>query len=1518
MEPSDRKLSTSTQKDPFSSQTKTEEDHKDSSINKRLEDMLKANNETNLENQIKDIKDIIDSNDYESMPQSDTFKTEALLGLIDMESPFDTNLGGNSFKGHDLSGKDTVSIKNQNFEGSKDDLGKMPVMENQRQMKSENELGGRNWYDYEEKSSEGETFSIDKKDIEAKTEHDENLQQVFESGSRKQIEPEQDPRVLLEKVSNKVIPKIQIEDIENSKQDSKMESMSSGENNTKGNDYDKDESDRDQFGFISNTVYDDNVSPIPSPLLRGHQVHKDKEKLEELKEVDKEKEKKDIKSLDDEEYMQEERKSSRDIIKLIQVPGEVEQKPEEKERQQDEEESSENSLEEIIEETSEEDENSPAQKPIQPKITPETNTLIQKTNQQSEDKTDSKSHQENTIEDDESPELPKLPQQHQTLLEQNSSSDNDPNLGPLDVVTEMTEESDVSAFIIQKEPGQPFGQKFHEDSSSDDNKQHISNRNDPKSDLDSPDIEYSSPPTFRNDRNNLDKDLKDSYQIHDKNRLIIEDKPTNNYKKPRVNIPTQRGKLSKVTEKPQDEINEEGSVSNRDISITDRGNKYSERSTGGPGINIPKLPGLNTRQNSKRSRGAPTSGRQPLSMRECLTKRLGSGYFDTDRMTDGKYTYGMQEEIRKVRENKLKEINEKDLGIMHISDRIQKIMESYESASLLRAYEINGQSKLSHTDKLTKVLITILLVILIFRKPEWCRDLGPKIDQNCELVHDKKTFYLRSFQFVFELPQENFLILFGMLLLTFLKISKLAYCTYSEGYRKHLLLLTFLVQLFVIQIQNEEFANIWSISYSNLLTFIFLVIYIDVLRRPLIRFINIWLSTLFIFQPFLAYGIVQSMIARVCFYDYQNFYNSKNISDKSFDFRTVVHSIYSMFNLQTFSNFPYLMIGGGIETSFALVFFILFVVSMNFVFIAFLTAILYYYYQSHYHKSVRKLKGHTNLALKILDEYKQNNSKDINDQNLKEFVMNYCKDNNTDFINNKGEILLNFDKKIKRIYLKKLEEKRTGHNQNEVEKLNKKNHKDHQRAAIHFLDRHNFNILKFRRTWTYQFIILFVNILIALLTLQVISGMSSQKEQRSVTALFFQNQLLVLTIFDNIFVLLEKGIKNFFKNFGDSLELISTLLLYIISAVLLSINKTIVLWELLDHHPLFLKLYCQITMTKLYKIFSYLKLNRLVEKICEVLTNVTRFLPDLMVVLSIVIIFFSGIGMLIFGGQVNSAHLKYYQLVFDKPQNISNCYYNFNDWFGGVITLIVVLVVGWNDITDYLIFKMETKSYKDLYFFVTFYILARLLILNIMIAYIIHHVIVIMRKQLKFTNLSEYGSSDLSETHQDFELHTKREMVGEYDEKNGSNSDSDLSMKSKDNIKEFFKYPKEYLTIFGVKKLFGKFKNVFESKNQGNDAEFFDIDIDDPHNVDVEITSPTKINPYPTNLNYGTSLSSKHYDSNKFSSVKKSNGRDNIQGLYEGRPSNRQFQSGGNLRGKGSKHMIEGKYFLSKTKQTVN
>lgn len=275
-------------------------------------------------------------------------------------------------------------------------------------------------------------------------------------------------------------------------------------------------------------------------------------------------------------------------------------------------------------------------------------------------------------------------------------------------------------------------------------------------------------------------------------------------------------------------------------------------------------------------------------------------------------------------------------------------------------------------------------------------------------------------------------------------------------------------------------------------------------------------------------------------------------------------------------------------------------------------------------------------------------------------------------------------------------------------------------------------LISLQNSYQYQILKGVLNICIISLTMFIIDIFNYSEDgtkNASRAVLNAQVILLFLSLMEQSINIVVRGFRKTFQSLLLTFDISITLLALIIGMIFVSFNDLDLLLAY-EYTSMLFKVYALATIGKTITVIIFLRVIREIRIVLDVLINSAKFLIDVIGMMGIVVLLFSSAGITIFGGVMNSKVWATYETVIGEKPDDGFQYINFNDYLNAVTVLWVVLLSGWQDPLKMLCFGNPNRNFTHNYFFVAFFVIANLMLLNVLIGFIIDNIVAYLSEDI--------------------------------------------------------------------------------------------------------------------------------------------------------------------------------------------
>ena len=636
---------------------------------------------------------------------------------------------------------------------------------------------------------------------------------------------------------------------------------------------------------------------------------------------------------------------------------------------------------------------------------------------------------------------------------------------------------------------------------------------------------------------------------------------------------------------------------------------------------------------------------------------------------------------------KSSDIDSEDIRYRIACNNSVTLIRTMESNTLKPGYE-QYKITLDIIDKIKLILIILIFGIIIFAKPDWC-EFRPFISRDCKYSTKpgEQVLYPRSgVPILFENAEKKIMILLLSIIVIAINLFKIAICKSSARDRNSFAFCLIVVIIQIIVYFFNSF-NIYKIELFDILTVFTIIFGVPALQETLFKFINVIFASKEIIIMLTLYILMFALCTQVFFHSIKDFNDSDGNAYFKFDFSGFTRAFYSVsITILTSDNVYEILSYLTSHLPIGLIFFIPFILISAFFLVNFMMGIMYFYYTELFVSDVTYIEeNYNNLSLGI--------KKHIAQETLTSSVLKQ----NVEINFLKGNLDVNMYE-IDKFY------KNTGNIQNYYD--------DYESNP------HNFKniMMQFTNTLAYTVV---MGILDAIKVILIVFCIEANS--RNVITL----QLLIISI--NFILALDAF--NQFIIAGFRLKLMEVfnlfnLIFVCISFSYLCINASLsnpMYWaEFFANNQHYIRYFCLFTVLTSYRCLSLLSYNEQIKTVTEVVFTSLPLMADIISIIFLTIFMYAAIGMIFFGGVLDTRQFGTTDVDLKKIAQESDLYLNFNDMVSSMISLLIIMFKGWTDIAQNNT-TGDNEHFLEYFFYISFFIVSKLCFLNIIAGFLINN-----------------------------------------------------------------------------------------------------------------------------------------------------------------------------------------------------
>jgi hypothetical protein len=657
----------------------------------------------------------------------------------------------------------------------------------------------------------------------------------------------------------------------------------------------------------------------------------------------------------------------------------------------------------------------------------------------------------------------------------------------------------------------------------------------------------------------------------------------------------------------------------------------------------------------------------------------------------------------------------------------QRVLDDKDARRLVIAYELKTkieeiearQPKEGYEEQLgvvvalepVKVVLYVFMVaVLLLAKPAWCQDMGKSISYNCVDVLDpnNRVRVIKTGFLVLSPTTKNFVCLFAMAFIAALNLCKAGFSVSNKQERSSATVcLVLAVAYFGLSLAH--YLGSLQSRTLDLCPVFFLVVGIAKLRRTSLLFTATLARSRFVFLFAALFVLFCSAVFFLLFREYDDFKDSRNGGFFDFDFSTFSSSLVTL-TLTLFRDFNIAGIINYLNWSspFYLTLYGLVAFVLRFFVQSILLGVLYYFYSRIFKDNLLDMRvKHPLLEDRITKMVREDrhSARDVS-QALYDFTTPSA---------HKDSIL-------------------------EIENF-------HRKTQLNFFQMEDpsnpESVLETLRVFSkglpkqYAMAAVDMAVLVGLL----VSVESEKSISFAIYGLFLAVGFVQMSL--AVAALASKTTPN--CSFGEVAELLSCLASSLLILLSLISADNAVFVQMITLNPSFRKaigLLVALRTTHLMKLL--LKFGQ-VKYTVRLLQTAVGFISELLLTAFIIIFVYASIGIVLFGGQVHSNTIHALNLFYQSEMPTNYQHLNFNDYYYACLTLFTSTFSG--VATPLKVNTIESKDFSvvPLFFFLSFFFLIQVCLLNILLGFIIDGLSSYLKqKRLDFAEAKHLESEGLN------------------------------------------------------------------------------------------------------------------------------------------------------------------------------
>lgn len=577
---------------------------------------------------------------------------------------------------------------------------------------------------------------------------------------------------------------------------------------------------------------------------------------------------------------------------------------------------------------------------------------------------------------------------------------------------------------------------------------------------------------------------------------------------------------------------------------------------------------------------------------------------------------------------------------------------------------------------LRNFLVIMLWAILLLARPDWC-EVTPGIRADCSAVEDQRQYFTIAGYFIdingFEIA--SWCIMLVLILYDVLLVSVSA----------RLLIAYSVLFIFDILTGFLFIDKTISVKINTLSRFAFLIMYTQTTRFMMSELLQFYWKIKKLYMLYLSMVLVLGMLLNVLYFDVTE--EASDLYFNKFDFSNIITSFYTSYTVITFQStlnlFSFTLRKNPIFILFLLPIYFL----VLFLLLPFIISLMTYFYVLTVRDSIVNLENFP--SFKKIFFYFKNDRGICNYLGLDQFIADFMKD-------------------PKKVDFKQFESKQNS------EKI------DDRKTRFAYLKkeyntRHHKEFLQYQNHAFYKLILVCVDTFLTLSPIVIINaGEKGINNAWYITIILFATLSMINPMFSLLFNI-HKISSQRKKVYGFSI-IIS--LFMIILAIILPMQKADPGKTVEQSNDLLFVIFSFLCFTKSMTIIDELWLkNDLIYNIFLLAQQIVPFLTKTLSCVVALIIFYSFLGRMMFGGLMHSQSKLDYESFTGIKLRPNYEYFNFNDILNSFLTLTVMIIQNnWVYVTEHFFFVRQ--KFSTTLFFVSFNVLVSFTFISLFIGVI--------------------------------------------------------------------------------------------------------------------------------------------------------------------------------------------------------
>jgi hypothetical protein len=618
---------------------------------------------------------------------------------------------------------------------------------------------------------------------------------------------------------------------------------------------------------------------------------------------------------------------------------------------------------------------------------------------------------------------------------------------------------------------------------------------------------------------------------------------------------------------------------------------------------------------------------------------------------------------------------------------------------------------------LRNICLVLLYLSLIFTKPDWCDKKELDILKDCSKSKADDIEYFTLMPVYMDLY--NFEILSWFLMLVLIVFDLFMFEIKSR------IILVFCILYFTDIITGFFYMNdVLSVKFNTLIRLAFLIFYARYTRITLFTLIKFIYKIRKLYYLYFCVVIVFGVVLNILYFDTED--ENNDLLYNKLDFSSIKNSIFSSYTIITLQNTLNLFSFTLINQPFFIILLIPIFFTIIFILMTFIIAMMTYFYSKIIRENVRFIPYYTNGFKKIFYYFK-NNKGIVKYQKLGLFIDDFFKDpSNVDF--EKFEDFKNNKKK-----------------QNKELRYNLK---DFSYFSIYYKE-----FREVRNNPLYKSFYILIDTFIFFIPILILNN-----EQEGLNSRWYLYSIFIagLSTIDPFLFLIFSLHKITSKRKLINIFKIVVAVCIILMALFLGTRKREVGQSIAQSNDIMFFIFSFFCFMKIITFVDVIILrNKILYTFSKIIFEFIPFFVKIFTIYFILILFYSFVGRILFGGLINSNSIDSYEskgfLLRHRYE-----YFNFNDILGSFLTLFVLnLQNNWIYVTEFLYFVRND-------IFTTIFIVS----FNVLVSFTLTSLIIGVISKL----ICLYFEKDLDHIKKDIEKQAYSDIISHSDFKEANNN----------------------------------------------------------------------------------------------------------------------------------------------------